>query len=92
MVTLEACEQRVKLFVFSTKKEERYMCGPRLLSTVDPERETFRHVRDNLTDLQLEAADGSNAQIIVKTMRLSVGPMSTQKVFAFCWISVDSVL
>ena len=62
----------MKLFVSSTKKEERYLCGPRLLSTFDPEGDTFRYVRDNLTDVQLEAADGSGALMIVKTIRLSV--------------------
>ena len=62
--TLESFEQRVKLFVPSTK-EERYLCGPRLLSTFDPEGDTFRYVRDNLTDAQLEAADGSGALMIV---------------------------
>ena len=35
---------------------------------------TSLHVRDNLTDVQSEAADGSGAQMIVKTIRLSVGP------------------
>ena len=75
--TLEAFEQRVKLFVSSTKKEERYLCGPRLLSTFDPEGDTFRYVRDNLTDLHVEAAGRSGAQMIVKTIRLSVGPEST---------------
>ena len=48
-------------------------------STFDPERDTFRSVRKNLTDLQLEAPDGSSAQMIVKTVRLSVGPLSTQE-------------
>ena len=51
--TLEPFDQRVKMFVSSTKKEERYLCGPRLLSTFDPEGDTLRHVRDNLTDEQL---------------------------------------
>ena len=55
------------------------MRGPRLLSTFDPEGNSFRYVRDNLTDVQLEAADGSGAVMIVKTIRLSVGPMSTQE-------------
>ena len=55
------------------------MCGPRLLSTFDPEGDTFRYVRDNLTDVQLEAADGSGALMIVKTIRVSVGPKSTQE-------------
>ena len=35
--TLESFDQRVKLFVSSTKEEERYLCGPRLLATFDPE-------------------------------------------------------
>ena len=76
---LESFDQRVKLFVSPTKKEERYLCGPRLLSTFDPEGGTFRYVRDNLTDVQLEAADGSGAQMIVKNIRLSVGPKSNQE-------------
>ena len=63
----------------STKKEERYLCGPRLLSTFDSEGDTFRYVGDHLTDVQLEAADGSSALIIVKTIRLSVGSKSTQE-------------
>ena len=54
--TLESFEQRVKLFVSSTKEEERYLCGPRLLSTFDPEGDSFRCVRDNLTDMQLESS------------------------------------
>ena len=49
------------------------------LSTFDPEGDTFRYVRDNLSDVQLEAADGSGAQMILKTFRLSVGPKSTQE-------------
>ena len=77
--TLEAFEQRVKLFVSSMKKEERYLCGPRLLATFDPEGDTFQYVRDNLTDVQLETADGSGALMIVKTIRLSVGPKSIQE-------------
>ena len=77
--TLESFDQRVKLFVSSTKKEERYLCGPRLLATFDPERDTFRFVRDNLAVVQLEAADGSGALMIVKTTRLSVDPKSIQE-------------
>ena len=39
--TLESVGQQVKLFVSSTKKEERCLCGPRLLSTFDLEGDTF---------------------------------------------------
>ena len=77
--TMESFDQRVKFFMSSTKEEERYLCGPRLLSTFDPERDSFRHVRDNLINVQLEAADGSGALMIVKTTGLSVGPKSTQE-------------
>ena len=48
-------------------------------STFDPGGDTFRYVRDNLTDVQLAAADGSSALMVVKTIRLSVGPKSTQE-------------
>ena len=76
---LESFDQRVKLFVSSTKEEEGCLCGPRIVSTFDPEGDTFRYVRDNLTDAQLEAADGTGALMIVKTIRLSVGLKSTQE-------------
>ena len=79
VATLESFEPRVKLFVSSTKEEERYLCGSRLLPTFDPEEDTFRYARDNLTDVQLEAADGSSALMIVKTIRLSVDAKSTQE-------------
>ena len=91
--TLEAFEQRAKLFVSSTKQEEKYLRRPRLLSTFDPEGDTFRYVRDNLTDLQLETADGLGAQMLVKTIHLSLlVPRQPKKVFACCWISSDSIV
>ena len=91
--TLEAFEQRVKLFVSLTKREVRYLCGPRLLSTFHPEGDAFRYVWDNLTDLQLEAADGSGAQMIVRTIRLSLlVPSQPRKVFVCCWLASDSIL
>ena len=73
----------MKLFVSSTEKEERYLCGTRLLATFDTEGDTFRYVRDYLTDVQLEAADGSGALMIIKTIRLSVVPKSIQEGVGF---------
>ena len=79
--TPESFDQRVKLFVYSTKKEERYLCGPRLLSTFDPEEDTFRYVRDNLTAVQLEAADGctslSCSQVSSGKCSVAVGFLQT---------------
>ena len=43
------------------------------------QKDTFRYIRDNLTAHQLEAADGSGALIIAKTIRLSVGLKSTKE-------------
>ena len=61
----------------------------------DPERDTVRHARDKLTDLQLEATDGSSAQAIVKIIiRLSLSllvPRQHEKMFACYWISSDSI-
>ena len=70
--TLEAFEQRVKLFVSSKKVKDS--CVVHDFSPRSTQKEThFRYVRDNLTDKQLEAADGSSAQMIVKTIiRLSL--------------------
>ena len=56
--TLESFDQRVKLFVSSSKKEERCLCGP----------------------------------MIVKTIRLSVGPKSIQEGVRLLWISSDMIL
>ena len=82
---LESFEQRVRLFASSTKEEERYLFGPRLLSTF-VQKETLFDMSETLTDIQLEAADGSSALMIVKTIRLSVGPKSTQEAV---WLLLD---
>ena len=93
VATLELFGQRVKLFVSSTKEEEIYLCRLRFLSTFDPEGYTFRYVRDNLIDVQLEATDGSSALMIVKTISISLlVPSQLRKVFGCCWISSDSIL
>ena len=62
-------------------------------STFGPERDTLRHVGDNLTDMQLEASDGSSALMIVKTVRLSAGPKSNQEAVRLLLLdSSDSIL
>ena len=68
------------------------MCDPRLFSTHFPARDTFPYVRQNLAYVQLEAADGSGACMILKTIRLSIGPKSTQDGVRFLMDSSDSVL
>ena len=86
-------DQRVKLFVSSTKQEERYLCGRRLLATFDPEGNTFQYVRDDMTDVQLEAADGSGAPDDCQERYVSrLVPSQFRKVFGCCWISSDLIL
>ena len=45
----------VILFVLGTKKEERYLCGPRLLAQMDPERQPYKVVKSAVTTTQLAA-------------------------------------
>ena len=47
--TLDALEERVILYVLVTKKEERYLCGPRLLAHMDPERQPYKVVKSAVT-------------------------------------------
>ena len=58
--TLDAFEERVILYVLGTKKEERYLCGPRLLAQMDPERQPYKVVKSAVTTTQLAAEGGSD--------------------------------
>ena len=77
--SLDAYEERVKLFILSTKKTDRYLCGPRLLSRMEPESDIFRIIREKLSDDQLSAEDGSGGKAIVIALRTSLGPKSMQE-------------
>ena len=63
--TLDAYEERVKLYIMSTKRDEKCLCGPRLLARFEPESDAFRIVREQLTDAQLTAEDGSGGTAII---------------------------
>ena len=55
----DAFEERVILFVLGTKKEERYLCGPRLLAQMDPQRQPYKVVKSAVTPTQLAAEGGA---------------------------------
>ena len=74
--SLDAYDERVRLFIMSAKKDDRYLCGPRLLSRMEPESEMFRLIRGKLTDEQQSADDGSGAKAIIIALRSSLGPKS----------------
>ena len=61
--TLDAFKERVILYVLGTKKEERYLCGPRLLAQMDPERQPYKVVKSALTTTQLAAEGGATLVI-----------------------------
>ena len=77
--TLDAYEERVKLYVMSTKKDEKCLCGPRLLARFAPESDSFRIVREALTDDHLTKDDGSGGRAIVQALRVQLGPKSMQQ-------------
>ena len=74
--TLDAYEERVKLFVMSTKRDEKCLCGPQLLARFQPGTDAFRIVGEQLTDEQLTAEDGSGGKAIVSALRI---PKSMQQ-------------
>ena len=55
-------DPRVELFILSTKKTDRYICGPRLLSGMEPESDMFRIAREKLSEDQLSAEMDPEAQ------------------------------
>ena len=75
--TLDAFEERVILKVMGTKKEERYLCGPRLLAQMDPERQPYKVVKSAVTTAQLAAEGG--ATLVVTALRRSLGVRPIQE-------------
>ena len=74
--TLDAFEERV-IHVMGTKKEERYLCGPRLLAQMDPERQPYKVVKSAVTTVQLAAEGG--ATLVVSALRRALGARPIQE-------------
>ena len=75
--TLDAFEERVILYVLGTKKEERYLCGPRLLAQMDPERQPYKVVKSAVTTTQLAAEGG--ATLVIAALRRALGARQIQE-------------
>ena len=69
--TPDAFEERVILCVLGRKKEERYLCGPRLLAQMDPERQPYKVVKSAVTTTQLAAEGG--ATLVIAGLRRALG-------------------
>ena len=75
--TLDAFEERVILYVLGTNKEERYLCGPRLLAQMDPERQPYKVVKSAVTTTQLAAEGG--ATLVIAALRRALGARPIQE-------------
>ena len=77
--TLDAFEERVVLCVLGAKKEERYLCGPRLLAQMDPERQRYKVVKSAVATTQLVAEGG--ATLVIAALRRALGARPIQEAF-----------
>ena len=75
--TLDAFEERVILYVLGTKREERYLCGPRLLAQMDPERQPYKVVKSAGTTTQLAAEGGGT--LVIAALRRALGARPIQE-------------
>ena len=67
----------VILFVMGTKKEERYLCGPRLLAQMDPERQPYKVFKSAVTTAHLAAEGGTT--LVVAALRRFLGARPIQE-------------
>ena len=74
--TRDTFEERVILYVLVTKKEERYLCGPRLLAQMDPERQPCKVAKSAVTT-QLAAEGG--ATLVIAALRRALGVRPIQE-------------
>ena len=75
--TLDAFEDWVSLHVLGTKKEERSLCGPRLLAQMDPEGQPYKVVKSAVTTTQLAAEGG--ATLVIAALRRALGARPIQE-------------
>ena len=76
---LEPWRERVRLYIMGTKAEDRHLCGPRLLATLDPESDEYKTICKQITDEQLCEATGKGALLVVDKVRACLGPKSVQE-------------
>ena len=76
--TLDAYEQRVRMYVLSTEKMKRYLCGVRPLARFDSESDIYRILNAGLSEEKLMSEDGSGGRAIIALLRAQLGPKSMQ--------------
>ena len=83
--SLETFEQKVKLYVMGTKKDERCYCAARLLGAMDPASDAFK-LGSSLDTEVLESENG--AQKVVQMIIAAQGPQTINeavKLFRDLW-------
>ena len=77
--TLDAYEQRVWMYMLSTEKTKRYLCGVRLLARFDPESDVYRIISEKPSEGPFMAVDGTGGKAIIAVLRAQLGPKSMQE-------------
>ena len=65
-------EQQVKMYVMGTKKDERYLCAPRMIAAMDPESQSAK-LCQALTETQLTEACGKGCGAIRTLLKTKKG-------------------
>ena len=77
--TIKAWKERVQLYILGTRKDDRYLCGARVLGTLNPDSDEYANVRKTVDDGKLTANDGSGALAVVDEIKKMLGPRSLQE-------------
>ena len=71
--------EKVSLYIMGTRKDDRYLCGPRLLGTLDPDSNEYKSIRKRVDDGTLSHESGSGALKVVDEIKALLGPRSLQE-------------
>ena len=71
--TLDAFEERVRMFILGTKKDERIYCAARLLGRMDPDSAAYK-IGTSVPLDKMEKDDGMGALAAEQAIRTAEGP------------------
>ena len=77
--TIKAWRERVQLYILGTRKDDRYLCGARVLGTLNPDSNGYANVRKQIDEEALCKADGAGALQVVDEIQKMLGPRSLQE-------------
>ena len=77
--SIKGWRERVQLYILGTRKDDRYLCGARVLGTLNPDSNEYANVRKLVDEETLCKADGSGALNVVDEIQKMLGPRSLQE-------------